>query len=151
MTTSEPKTQGAAPPKWAIKAMTRTHVILNRLTGGRWFNSLRADAVCFVSVRVAKGVRLVRRLRVYVLYGEGVLLVASLGGAPKNPVWYVNLVAHPDRSVTHRGRRMELRARLARPDEKPKLWPIADKHYAPYADYRGRTTRDIPIFVCEPR
>jgi hypothetical protein len=46
---------------------------------------------------------------------------------------------------------MDLRARLARPEEKPALWPICDRHYAPYADYRKRTTREIPIFVCEPR
>jgi deazaflavin-dependent oxidoreductase (nitroreductase family) len=86
----------------------------------------------------------------YVPYGDGVLLVASMGGAPKNPVWYQNLVKHPEIRVTHRGRRMDLRARLARPEEKPALWPICDRHYAPYADYRKRTTREIPIFVCEP-
>jgi deazaflavin-dependent oxidoreductase (nitroreductase family) len=86
----------------------------------------------------------------YVPYGDGVLLVASLGGAPRNPVWYRNLVKHPEIVVTHRGRRMKLRARLATSQEKPGLWPLCDQHYAPYADYRKRTTRDIPIFVCEP-
>jgi deazaflavin-dependent oxidoreductase (nitroreductase family) len=79
-----------------------------------------------------------------------VLLVASQGGAPKNPVWYGNLVKHPEIEVNHRGRRMKLRARLATPEEKPALWPICDRHYAPYAEYRTRTSRDIPIFVCEP-
>ena len=85
----------------------------------------------------------------HVPYRDGVLLVASLGGAPRNPVWYNNLVKHPEIAVSHRGRRMNLRARLATPEEKPELWPICDQHYAPYADYRKRTTRDIPIFVCE--
>jgi deazaflavin-dependent oxidoreductase (nitroreductase family) len=83
--------------------------------------------------------------------GEGVLLVASQGGAPRNPVWYNNLVKHPDIEVTHRGRHMKLRARLAAPAEKLALWPICDEHYAPFAEYRTRTTREIPIFVCEPR
>ena len=72
------------------------------------------------------------------------------GGAPQHPVWYHNLVKYPDITVTHRGRAMKLRARLARADEKPALWPICDRYYAPYADYRKRTTREIPIFVCEP-
>ena len=45
---------------------------------------------------------------------------------------------------------MKLRARLATGDEKPSLWPICDRRYAPYAEYRTRTSRDIPIFVCEP-
>ena len=70
---------------------------------------------------------------------------------PKNPVWYGNLVKHPDIEVSHRGRRMELRARLASAEEKAALWPICDSHYAPFAEYRARTTRDIPMFVCEPR
>ena len=82
--------------------------------------------------------------------GEGVLLVASQGGAPRNAVWYHNLVKHPEIEVNHRGRCMKLRARLASADEKPGLWPVCDEHYAPYADYRKRTQRDIPIFVCEP-
>jgi F420H(2)-dependent quinone reductase len=141
---------GAAPPRWAIKAMTRTHVFLNRLTGGRLFNSLRGDDVCFVTMKGAKSGRTLTIPLMYVPHRDGVLLVASLGGAPRHPVWYHNLVKHPEIEVRHRGRRMKLRARLARPEEKPDLWPICDRHYAPYADYRKRTTRDIPIFVCEP-
>jgi deazaflavin-dependent oxidoreductase (nitroreductase family) len=86
----------------------------------------------------------------YVPYRDGLLLVASQGGAPRNPVWYHNLVKHPEIEVSHRRRRRKLRARLADPEEKPGLWPICDQHYPPYADYRKRTTRDIPIFVCEP-
>ena len=46
---------------------------------------------------------------------------------------------------------MKLRARLASSEEKPALWPICDACYPPYADYRARTSRDIPIFVCEAR
>ena len=154
MTTKSPSdapATGSAPPKWAIKAMTRTHVFLNRLTGGRMFNSLRGDDVCFVTMKGAKSGRMLTIPLMYVPYREGVLLVASQGGAPTNPVWFGNLVKHPDIEVTHRGRRMSLRARQATPAEKPSLWPICDQHYAPYADYRQRTTRDIPIFVCEPR
>ncbi len=141
---------GASPPRWAVKAMTRTHVFLNRLTGGRLFNSLRGDDVCFVTMKGAKSGRTLTIPLMYVPYREGVLLVASLGGAPRHPVWYHNLVRYPEIEVSHRNRRMKLRARLATPEEKPGLWPISDQHYAPYADYRKRTTRDIPIFVCEP-
>ena len=142
---------GAAPPRWAIKAMTRTHVMLHKLSGGRLFNRLGKDDVCFVTMTGAKSGRVLTIPLMYVPYQEGVLLVASLGGAPKNPVWFGNLVKHPDIEVSHRGRRMRLRARVAAAEEKPDLWPICDRSYAPYADYRARTDRDIPIFVCEPR
>ena len=149
MSITAPASSGSSPPRWLIKTMTRVHVLLHRLTGGRFFNKLAGDDVCFVTMTGAKSGRTLTIPLMYVPHGEGVLLVASLGGAPKNPVWYGNLVKHPDIEVNHRGRRMKLRARLATGDEKPSLWPICDRHYAPYADYRKRTTRDIPIFVCE--
>jgi deazaflavin-dependent oxidoreductase (nitroreductase family) len=133
-----------------MKAVTRLHVSLNRLTGGRLFNTFGGDDVCFVTMKGAKSGRTLTIPLMYVPYRDGLLLVASQGGAPKNPVWYHNLVKHPEIVVRHRRRRMKLRARPANPDEKPELWPICDRHYAPYADYRKRTTRDIPIFVCEP-
>ena len=152
MTTKSPASPntGKAPPRWAVKAMTRTHVFLNRLTGGRMFNSLGGDDVCFVTMKGAKSGRTLTIPLMYVPYREGVLLVASLGGAPQNPVWFNNLVKHPEIEVRHRGKQMKLRARQARAEEKPALWPLCDKAYAPYADYRKRTNRDIPIFVCEP-
>jgi deazaflavin-dependent oxidoreductase (nitroreductase family) len=87
----------------------------------------------------------------YVPHGEGVLLVASLGGAPKHPTWYYNLVENPDVDVQVTDRTLRLRARLATPAEKAKLWPVCVEHYPPYADYQARTDRDIPVFVCEPR
>jgi F420H(2)-dependent quinone reductase len=146
---AEPPT-GAPVPRWVVKAVARVHVLLSRLTGGRLFNSFGGDDVCFVAMKGAKSGRTLTLPLMYVPYRDGVLLVASLGGAPRNPVWYHNLVKHPEIEVTHRGRLRKLRARLATPEEKPRLWPICDQHYAPYADYRKRTTRDIPIFVCEP-
>ena len=140
----------ALPARWVVKTMTRLHVLLNRLTGGRLFNSFGGDDVCFVTMKGAKSGRTLTIPLMYVPYGDGVLLVASLGGAPKNPAWYHNLVKHPEIAVSHRNHRMKLRARLATSEEKRELWPICDQHYAPYADYRKRTTREIPIFVCEP-
>jgi deazaflavin-dependent oxidoreductase (nitroreductase family) len=143
--------KGKPPPRWIIKAMTRTHVFLHQLSGGRLFNKLAGDEVCFVTMTGARSQRRITIPLMYVPYQSGVLLVGSQGGAPTDPVWVKNLVKYPDIEVVHRGRKMSLRARLARPDEKPSLWPICDRHYAPYADYRARTAREIPIFVCEPR
>ena len=139
------------PPRWLLKLFTRTHVFLNRIAGGRAFNTLGGREVCFISMVGAKSGRRITVPLMYVPHGQGVLLVASQGGAPRNPVWYNNIVKHPDIEVRRRGRGMKLSARLATADEKPALWPICDERYPPYADYRARTTRDIPIFVCEPR
>jgi len=138
------------PPKWLMKAMSRTHIFLNRVTLGKMFNTLSGDEVCFVTMTGAKSGRKITMPLMYVPYQDGVLLVASLGGAPRNPVWYYNIAKNPDITVSHRGKTMSLRARQATADEKPSLWPVCDSCYAPYADYRARTDRDIPIFVCEP-
>ena len=147
---SNPPASSAKPtPRWVLKLMTRLHVFLHRLSGGG-LNKLGNDEVCFVTMIGAKSGRTLTIPLMYVPHGEGVMLVASQGGAPKNPVWYGNLVKHPDIEVNHRGSSTKLHARLATAAEKPALWPICDQHYAPYADYRTRTTRDIPIFVCEP-
>lgn len=155
MTNTEPEAPtaqtdtGKAPPRWVIKAMTRTHVALHRLSGGKLFNTLTGAEVCFVTMTGAKSERTLTIPLIYVPHGEGVLLVASMGGAPKNPIWYRNLVKNPQIKVNHRGQKMSLSARLAEANEKPALWPVCDGHYAPYADYRARTSREIPIFVCE--
>jgi deazaflavin-dependent oxidoreductase (nitroreductase family) len=151
MATNTASDKGKPVPRWLLKAVTRTHVFLHRLSGGRLFNKLAGDEVCFVTMTGAKSGRTITVPLMYVPYQQGVLLVASQGGAPKNPVWFGNLVKHPDIAVNHRGKRMSLRARQAKPEEKAALWPICDQHYAPYAEYRERTTREIPIFVCEPR
>ena len=137
------------PPKWILKTMSRTNIFLNRLTMGRMFNTLQGDEVCFVTMTGAKSGREITMPLMWVPYNDGALLVASRGGSPKNPVWYYNIAKNPDIKVRHRGVEMALRARLASAEEKPALWPICDSHYAPYADYRARTDRDIPIFVCE--
>jgi deazaflavin-dependent oxidoreductase (nitroreductase family) len=143
--------QEDVPPRWLLKFMTRAHNFLNRITGGKAFNTLNGDEVCFITMTGAKSGRTITVPLMYVPHGDGVLLVASQGGAPKNPVWYNNIAAIPDIEVRHRNHTMTLRARLATAEEKPALWPVCDSHYAPFADYRARTSRDIPIFVCEPR
>lgn len=139
------------PPKWVLKLMSRTHILLNRLTLGKGFNTLAGDEVCFVTMTGAKSGRTITVPLMYVPYKDGVLLVASRGGSPRHPVWYHNIAKNPDIEVRYRGRITKLRARLATAEEKPALWPVCDSHYAPYADYRARTDREIPIFVCEPR
>ena len=71
MTTNStsPSTEAGPPaPRWVIKAMTRVHVSLNRLTGGRLFNSLAGDDVCFVTMKGAKSGRTLTIPLMYVPY-----------------------------------------------------------------------------------
>ena len=75
--------------------------------------------------------------------------MASQGGAPKHPVWYHNLVAHPDVKVTFDGKTVPKKARMLSEEEKAKVWPTCVKYYPPYQEYQDRTDRKIPVFRCE--
>lgn len=82
---------------------------------------------------------------------DRVVLVASKGGDDRNPDWYRNLQANPDAElVIHKARR-QMRARTASADEKAELWPKIVAAYAGYAEYQERTSRDIPVVICELR
>ena len=79
------------------------------------------------------------------------VLVASKGGDPRHPSWYVNLVANPDVELTVDGRTVPMRARTATPAERAELWPRITRAYPGYAGYQRKTTRQIPVVICEPR
>ena len=83
--------------------------------------------------------------------GDNYLVVASMGGAPTHPQWYLNITEHPDVTVQDRAEVHELRARTATPDEKAALWPVAVEQWPDYATYQSSTDRDIPLVICEPR
>ena len=75
-------------------------------------------------------------------------LVASMGGAPKNPVWYYNLQANPDEVTIQDGAdRFEAEVRELSGDERSAWWKRAVAAYPPYAEYQTRTDRQIPVFV----
>jgi deazaflavin-dependent oxidoreductase (nitroreductase family) len=77
------------------------------------------------------------------------VLVASKGGDDRNPDWYQNLQAHPDAEVVIDGERHRIRARTADAAEKAEIWPKIIAAYKGYAGYQRRTTRDIPVVICE--
>ncbi len=136
--------------KRAVRLLTRLQTPIYQLTQGRVWGSLGGSDVCLVNMTGAKSGRRITRPVMYVPSGDNVLVIGSLGGAPKSPVWVKNLLANPDVEIQHKGEKRKLRARLADADEKARLWPTAVKHYPAYADYQARTDRDIPMFVCEP-
>ena len=84
--------------------------------------------------------------------GATYVLVGSVGGAPKHPVWVHNLRANPavelrDHTAVHRMRVRE----VDDPAERARLWKLAVTAYPPYEEYQAKTTRQIPLFVAEPR
>ena len=83
--------------------------------------------------------------------GANYVLVGSMGGAPKNPVWVYNLRSNPAVEIRDHTAVQAMRAREVQDDaERARLWDLAVAAYPPYAEYRTRTTRRIPVFVAEP-
>ena len=118
---------------------------------GRSMGRFAGRDICVASMKGAKSGKMRHVPLMYVPYKEGVILVASLGGAPKHPTWYYNLVANPDIEVQVKDRVLPLRARRASVEEKAEVWPACVHHYPDYDLYQRRTERDIPVFICEPR
>ena len=77
-------------------------------------------------------------------------VVASLGGAPKNPVWYYNIRAHPQVELQDGTTHAEYQAREVFGDEKAAWWERAVEAWPDYAEYQQKTDRQIPVFVLTP-
>ena len=90
-----------------------------------------------------------RQMLIYGRDGDRYLVVASRGGADQHPLWYRNLLAHPEVQVQVLGDRFTARARPATPEEKPRLWRLMAEIYPPYDAYQARTSRDIPVVILE--
>ena len=131
-----------------VKLFARLNAWVYRLSGGRLMNTFSGCSICLVKMTGARSGQQRWMPVMYVPYREGVIIVASLGGAPRHPTWYYNLVAHPDIEVMVRNRRMKLTAREVYAEEKAAVWPVCVEHYPPYADYQARTDRAIPVFIC---
>ncbi|RAY12680.1 nitroreductase family deazaflavin-dependent oxidoreductase [Actinomadura craniellae] len=82
--------------------------------------------------------------------GDDYLVVASKGGAPTHPAWYLNLRENPQARIQVRAERLSVVARTAGEQEKPRLWKIVNEVWPPYDDYQARTDRDIPVVVLTP-
>ena len=86
----------------------------------------------------------------YVKTNAGYIIVASKGGAPSHPAWYLNLQANPRCQIRVGKERHNAVARVAEGDERSELWNVMTKLYAPYDDYQAATDREIPVVVLEP-
>lgn len=82
--------------------------------------------------------------------GANYVLVGSLGGAPKHPVWVYNLRADSDIEVRDKSKVQRMRVLEVEGDEKARLWEIAVAAFPPYAEYQEKTERAIPVFLAEP-
>jgi F420H(2)-dependent quinone reductase len=130
------------------------HTAAYRLSGGRIGHTVpgtRVRMLLLDHVGAKSGTKRTAPL-LYVEDSDSVAVVASKGGFPKHPAWFHNLRANPDTTVQIGGEHRAVRARVASPEERERLWAKAVKVYPEYEDYAARSKgREIPIVVLEPR
>jgi deazaflavin-dependent oxidoreductase (nitroreductase family) len=86
---------------------------------------------------------------IYGMAGDDPMIVASKGGHPEHPAWYLNLRDNPDVEVQIRGDKFRARARDATSEERPELWQRMAEIWPDYDAYQKRTDREIPIVILE--
>jgi deazaflavin-dependent oxidoreductase (nitroreductase family) len=144
---------------WFAKALTKiasaTHRQLYRRTGGRLGHRTTGATRFLLLTHVGAKSGVSRTTPLYYFTdGDDLVIVASLGGAPKNPAWLHNLKANPETSVQVGREVRAVRARVATEDERTRLWPMAVKGYRPYASYQERADqagRTIPLVILQRR
>ena len=136
----------------SMRAMNAVHRSLQVLSRGRLGWKIGPMPVVELhTIGRKSGVRRSTMLTAPIHEPDRVVLIASKGGDDRNPFWYLNLLAQPDVELTENGRTRPMRARTASEAEKTALWPPIVRAYSGYAGYQKKTTRDIPVVICEPR
>lgn len=137
------------PSDRTLRAMNRIHRLAMRLTGGRLgWNLAGMPVIELTTTGRRSGQPRVALLTSPLQVDDGYVIVASRGGDPQHPAWFVNLRADPRvRVVLDGGAPQPAHARVATPDERAEWWPRITRRYPNYAGYQRRTEREIPLVV----
>ena len=120
-------------------------------SAGRDSATLRGRPIILLTSVGARSGTLRKTALMRVEHDGAYAVVASQGGAPKHPVWYHNLKAHPHVELQDGAIKLDYIAREVEGDEKAIWWERAVDTWPDYAKYQRRTTRQIPVFVLEPK
>ncbi|MER8101461.1 nitroreductase family deazaflavin-dependent oxidoreductase [Kitasatospora sp. NPDC094016] len=134
-----------SPEKWVSD-----QVALYEGSGGTEGTTLRGVPVVVLTSLGAKSGKIRKNPLMRVEHEGTYALVASQGGAPKNPTWYHNLVAHPQVELQDGAVRQDMTAREVEGAERELWWSRAVEVWPDYAEYQTKTDRVIPVFVLEP-
>lgn len=125
-------------------------MVLYRASGGRIGGRLKAAPVLLLTTT---GRRSGKRRTTPLLYVEDAgryVIVASVGGAPKHPAWFLNLRDEPGASIRVGRRTLAVTAATATAEERSRLWTLAAAMYSGYDAYQARTSREIPVVILTP-
>ncbi|WP_133907547.1 nitroreductase family deazaflavin-dependent oxidoreductase [Actinophytocola oryzae] len=120
-------------------------------SGGTKGTTLNGRPVIILTTLGAKSGKIRKTPLMRVADGDEYAVVASLGGAPKHPVWYYNVKSNPEVELQDGPSKQDMVAREVTGEEKARWWDTAVAAFPPYADYQEKTDREIPLFVLSPK
>jgi deazaflavin-dependent oxidoreductase (nitroreductase family) len=138
-------------PAWALRAAGKANVPLYRLSRGRIGGKVGKAPVLLLT---STGRRSGQQRTAPVLFmkdGANVVVIGSNAGNTNEPGWSYNLKANPEAAVEIRGDRRTVHARVADGEERERLWKAMNAEYEGFEDYEAKTSRNIALFVLEPR
>ena len=136
------------PVKWV-----REQVELYESSGGTQGTELMQTGLpCIIVTHTGNKTGAVRKTPLMrVKDGDSYVLVASQGGAPKNPVWVYNLRADPNVEIRDKTDVFKMRVReVDDAAERERVWALCVAAFPPYEEYKNKTSRTIPVFIAEP-
>jgi deazaflavin-dependent oxidoreductase (nitroreductase family) len=132
------------PQGWA-----RSHIQEYVDTDGQQGHLWRGITTLLMTYRGRKSGKLRRTGLIYGRDGENYVVVASNGGAPEHPQWYLNLLENPAIDVQVAADKFAARARTANAEERQRLWPVMSKIFPQYDHYQAIAGREIPVVILE--
>jgi deazaflavin-dependent oxidoreductase (nitroreductase family) len=135
-----------SPTGWVAQHVRR-YVETDGESGHEWRPGV---PTLLITTRGRKSGTLRRTALIYGRDGDRYLVVASRGGSPEHPSWYLNLVEHAEVDLQVEAAKFSARARTANADEKPRLWSLMTSIWPDYDNYQSKTDRDIPLVILEP-
>ena len=133
-----------------FRAVTGIHIALYQLTGGKFGGRMAGAPILLLTTTGRKTGKQRKTPLMYLQDGDDFVIVASKGGAPRDPVWWLNLKHTPEARIQVGARTLRVRAEQASPEQRQRLWPLVTAMYKGYADYQTKTTREIPVGILHP-
>ena len=136
--------------KFILKIMVPTMVFLYRVTGGGFGGRVQSLPVLLLTTTGRKSGKTRTVPLGFLRDGSTYVIIASYGGLPRNPAWYLNLNSQPDATIQVKRQAMRVKAETASPEKRRELWARLIEAAPGYANYEQRTSREIPVVILHP-
>lgn len=134
-----------------LKTAGKLNVPIYRATKGRLFGKVGRSPVLLLTTTGRRSGEARTAPVLYMRHGDDLVVIGSNAGNERVPAWSLNLKANPDAEVEVGGQRRLVKARVAEGEEREDLWKRVNEAYSGFDDYAERTSRDISVFVLQPR